>query len=411
MGKADRARWEGNVKAMEIIAKPDEELTDDDRQFLRENYTSSGGLLPNAFSGGAFFTPPHVAKFMWDVLKPRLPKAPRILEPSVGAGVFIEHAPKDSKITALELDKTSARVTSIIYPEANVILGDALTHDQRNYYDVVIGNPPYGVSVKFDSDDDWTLTKRKGAYGGKSEVAFIELAIKAVKPGGYIAFLLPMGLAFANYAAKIRKLMHETCWQVATIMLPGETFQHVGTTISTQIIILRKATPNSKMIDCVTKKWGSNLRRSDFSDIEQYGARFLEGQTPAYFAKVMDIGWDKKGKSTDKWGDGLTQLDQLADDWADDLVRENLYPYVPSWYGIDKGNESFFFSHGNDMCDGYRDASLTYGSGPLRWNELTLGAGDEVEWNGHEVSTFDFDWQDKIVHEYYESLERKETIA
>ena len=403
IGKADRKRWEGNVKSMEIIGRPRDQITQEDVEFLRQNYTSAGGLLPNAFSGGAFFTPTHVAEFIWRVLYDKLPDQPKILEPSVGSGVFLEHAQQDAEITALELDETSAKVTSILYPKANVILGDALTHDKRDFYDLVIGNPPYGVSVEFDAgDEDWTLTKTKGKRKGKSEVAFIELAIKAAKPGGYIAYVLPKGIAFANYAAKLRKLMHETCWQVATIMLPGETFAHVGTTIETQIIILRKATPNARMIPSVETKWGSNFRRSDYGDISQYGAQFLEGQTPAYFAKVTDIGYDKDGRSTDKWGDGLTQLDELVGDFTDTLVRENLYPHVPSWYGVEKGNDAFFFTHGNDTCDGHRDASLTYSECPYRWNELTLGAGKEVEWRGEERSTFDFGWQDEIVSEHYE---------
>lgn len=387
---------------MEIIAKPHDQITAEDVEFLRQNYTSAGGLLPNAFSGGAFFTPTHVAKFMWEILAPRLPKAAKVLEPSVGAGVFLEHAPVGAEITALELDPTSAKVSSLLYPQAEIIEGNALTHDRRDYYDLVIGNPPYGVSVEFeDIGEDWMALGKpsKGKRKGKSEVAFIEFAIKCTKPGGYIAFVLPKGISYANYATKLRQYMYETCWQVATIFLPGETFQHVGTTIETQIIILRKVTPNARMIDAVEKKWGSNFRRSDYGDITDFKAKFFEGQTPAYFAKVMDIGWDVKGKSTDKWGDGMTQLDDLVNDFTDSLVRENLYPHIPSWHDL-KDVTSFFFSHGNESCDGYRDASYTYGDGPYRWNELTLGAGREVKWNGKLRSTFDFDWQDEIVAEW-----------
>lgn len=406
MGKADRKRWEGNVKSMEIIAKDRADITAEDIDFLRQNYTSAGGLLPNAFSGGAFFTPTHVARFIWQVLSPRLPQSPCVLEPSVGSGVFFEHAPPDAEITALELDKTSAKVTSLLYPNATIIEGDALAHARRNYYDLVIGNPPYGLSLEFeDTGEDWTSIGKasKGKRKGKSEVLFIELAIKAAKPGGYIAFVLPKGISYANYAAKLRQYMYETCWQVATIFLPGETFSHVGTTIETQIIILRKVTPNAKMIEPATKKWGSNFRRSDYGDITEFNAKFYEGQTPAYFAKVLDIGYDKDGKSTDKWGDGLTQLDELLEDWTDgNLMRENLYPHIPSWHGL-KDITSFFFANGNDSSDGHRDASATYKHGPYRWNELTLGAGDEVEWNGREISTYDFDWQDEIVRQYYES--------
>ena len=149
MGKASRARWDGNVKSMEIIAKPRDQVTEEDVQFLRNNYTSTGGLIPNAYAGGAFYTPTHVAKFVWQALHDRLPSAPRVLEPSVGSGIFFEHAPTDAQLTGLELDPTSAKVSSLLYPNAEIIEGDALTHVRRNYYDLLIGNPPYGVGCEF----------------------------------------------------------------------------------------------------------------------------------------------------------------------------------------------------------------------------------------------------------------------
>lgn len=414
MGKASRQRWEGNVKSMEIIAKNRDEVTEDDIEFLRQNYTSAGGLLPNAFSGGAFFTPTHVAKFIWEILYDRLPNQPKVLEPSVGAGVFLEHAPNDAEITGLELDVTSSKVTSLLYPNADIILGDALLHNKRDYYDLVIGNPPYGVPIEFEpiEDEEWiTGSKAKNMRKGKSEVLFIELAIKAVKVGGYVAFVLPMGISYGNYADKLRKHMHENCWQVATILLPGETFVHVGTSIATQIIVLRKAPPNTPLIDAAQQKWGSNFRRSDYKDITEYGAKFLVGQPPSYFAKVNDIGWDAKGKFVDKWGDGLTHLDELVEDFTDNgLMRENLYPHLPSWHGVDKGNGFFFFSHGNETCDGHRDAERTYGDSAMRWNELTLGAGIEFEYEDTEYSSWIDDMeelQQKLIDEYYREYSEK----
>ncbi|WP_178023038.1 class I SAM-dependent DNA methyltransferase [uncultured Paenibacillus sp.] len=413
MGKASRARWDGNVRSMAIVAKPRDEITAEDIAFLRENYTSTGGLLPNAYAGGAFYTPTHVARFVIEALRGlcggQFAVGSRWLEPSCGSGVFLEHIPDDAEITALELDDLSAKVTSLIYPHANVIQGDAFTHDRRDYYDFVVGNPPYGVTIDIAADtlpDTFeTLRTTKGRAKGKSECAFIELAIKAVKPGGYIAFVLPMGLNYASYAENVRRLLYETCWHVATIMLPGETFALTGTTIPTQILIVRKAPPGTPLIPSAEKRWGSKFKRSDYGDITQFDAKFLAGQTPAYFAQITDIGYDAKGKPTpSKWNDGLTQLDELLDDFTDDyLTRSNLYPHIPSWHSV-KDVSAFMFSHGNGSCDGYRYASYTYSDGPYRWNELTLGAGEEVEWNGEEVSTFDFAWQDRIVADYYAEL-------
>lgn len=380
---------------MEIIAKPDEEITPEDIDFLRQNYTSAGGLIPNAYSGGAFFTPTHVSRFIIEALRGLsggFVSGTRFLEPGCGSGVFLEHLPEDAEITALEMEKTSARVTSLLYPHADVIQCDALTHDRRDYYDFVIGNPPYGLTVEVEESSGFTtLSKSKGKLRGKTENAFLELAVRCVRPGGYIAFVLPKGIGFSQTSKKIREFLYETCWHVATIMLPGETFQHVGTTIGTQILVVRKTPPGARLIPSAEK---------------QHDARFLEGQMPSYFAKITDIGWDEKGRNTDKWGDGLTQLDELLDDFTDTLVRKNLYPHIPAWTGSQEV-KSFMFSHGNDTCEGYREAALTFIDGPYRWNELTLGAGKEIDGN----STWDFSWQDRIVREYYESLEEAESCA
>lgn len=416
MGKASRKRWDGNVRSMAIVAKPRDEITAEDIAFLRENYTSTGGLLPNAYAGGAFYTPTHVARFIVEALRGLsggFAPGSRWLEPSCGSGVFIEHIPEDAEITALELDDISAKVTSLIYPHANVIQGDAFLHGRRDYYDYVIGNPPYGVTIDVAADElpdtFETLRVTKGKDGarrakGKSECAFIELAIKAAKPGGYIAFVLPLGLNYANYAEKVRQYLYQTCWHVATIGLPGETFALTGTTIQTQILIVRKAPPGTPLLEPVTKRWGSNFRRGGYEDIADFNAKFLAGQAPSYFAQITDIGYDKDGKSTDKWGDGLTQLDELLEDFTDDyLTRSNLYPHIPSWHSV-KDVSAFMFQHANSSGDGYREASGIYKDGPFRWNELTLGAGEEVEWRGEEISTFDFGWQDRIVEEYYAEL-------
>lgn len=395
MGKADRKRWDGNVRSMAIIAKPDAEITEDDRAFLRENYTSAGGLLPNAYSGGAFFTPTHVARFMVEALRGLcggFTPGQRWLEPSCGSGVFLEYLPEDAEVTALELDETSARVSSLLYPKASVIQCDALTHGRRDYYDFVIGNPPYGVSVDFDDNgEEWTaVNKSRGRRKGKSEIAFIELAVKAVRPGGYIAFVLPKGIGFNGAAGKLRDLVKETCWHVASVELPGTTFAHVGTTIPTDIHILRKVTPNARKIPVKYSRKGSDKIPLDI--VEHAGESeastfWYEGQMPIFHAIITDIGYDKDGKSTDKWGDGLTQLDELLESFTDTLVRENcdpVAPYKDEYHGF------------NVKVPPFEEWRVKAGY-VAYWNVLTLGRGEEINGN----SSFDFTWQDRLVAEYY----------
>lgn len=384
---------------MAIVAKEAADITADDIAFLRENYTSAGGLIPNAYSGGAFFTPTHVARFIIEALRGlcgEFPPGARFLEPSCGSGVFLEHMPADAEITALELDETSAKVAALIYPHANVICCDAFTHDRRDYYDFVVGNPPYGVNIDVEADslpDTFeTLRVAKGRAKGKSEFAFVELAVKAARPGGYIALVLPKGVGCNSLAAKVRQLTKETCWHVASIELPGTTFAHVGTTIPTDIHILRKITPNARKIYVKYSQIGSGpypldiVKQTDESDADTF---WYEGQPPVFQASVYDIGYDKDGKPSKyaRENDGLTQLDELLEAFEDTLTRENCDPVGPF-----KG-EGHAFSVKVPPTEAWRTKHgyLTY------WNVLTLGRGEEV--NG--VSSFDFDWQHRIVAAYY----------
>lgn len=410
MGKASRARWDGNVRSMAIIAKPREEITAEDLDFLRQNYTSTGGLLPNAYAGGAFYTPTHVARFIVEALRGlsggSFAAGSRFLEPSAGSGVFIEHLPIDAEITALELDETSAKVTSLLYPDANVIQGDAFLHTRRSYYDYVIGNPPYGMSIDIaaeDVPDEFvTLSKNKGGrLGGKSECAFIELAIKAAKPGGYIAFVLPKGIGFGTQTAKIRELMRDTCWHIASIELPGTTFALTGTTIPTDIHILRKVTPNA------AKVFVKYTQRGRVDVVEQAeemssGTFWYAGQMPVLQASITDIGYDKDGKSTDKWGDGLTQLDELLEAFEDTLMRENTDPVAP-FDGVAKSGE---LVHAFSVKVPPHEAWRTKREMMAYWNVLTLGRGEDIVSDGCVYSSFDFEWQDRIVNEYYAELDR-----
>jgi type I restriction-modification system DNA methylase subunit len=377
MGRKERQRWRDNEKAQDIVQKPSGNITEEDIEFLKESYTSVGGLIPSEYTRGAFFTPTHVAKFICKYLN--VNKDSKVLEPSAGAGVFLEYIPESCETTAIEINPTSANIAQLIYPKVNVINGNTFDNLKEDHYDYVIGNPPFGEIIEMDSNATYsTLTKSGKKFKGRSESIFLEYAIKSVKAGGYIAFILPMGISYSQNHKKIRKLMYDTCWHVATISLPETTFQHVGTSIQTQILVLRKAPPTVEKIKS--------------NDID---AEFFRGQEPSLMAEITDIGFDKKGQSTDKWGDGKTQLDELLsliqiNGWQTTLVRESLYPNMPSW--LDRTGDVTAFMFWNNDSEGQREAKRC--GGVRHWHEMTLGVdSDDGSW--------DFYLQDSLVKEYY----------
>ncbi|MNC36872.1 hypothetical protein D3C75_854150 [compost metagenome] len=176
--------------------------------------------------------------------------------------------------------------------------------------------------------------------------------------------------------------------------MPGETFALTGTTIKTDIHILRKITPNARKVHVKYGLIGYGrcphhvVVQTDEAAADTF---WYEGQMPVLQAQINDIGYDKDGKSTDKWGEGLTQLDELAEAFDNDLMRENTDPVAPP-----DGNIVHAFNVKLPPHEVWREKArqMAY------WNVLTLGRGEDINGN----SSFDFAWQDRIVADYHAQL-------
>lgn len=99
----------------------------------------------------AYYTPLHVVKAMWNAVRKMGFNGGKVIEPACGVGYFLGGMPEDlarkSRITAVELDDVSARMTKVMYEQygVKVIKGEfenaRLPHGA---FDLAIGNPPFG---------------------------------------------------------------------------------------------------------------------------------------------------------------------------------------------------------------------------------------------------------------------------
>ncbi|WP_047153342.1 HsdM family class I SAM-dependent methyltransferase [Aneurinibacillus tyrosinisolvens] len=227
MGRKERKRYEDNARALELIKK-ETELTAEEIQYLKESYTGVGGLTSSAWANGQFFTPQPVARFVIDMLDI---KEGKVLEPSAGAGAFLNPLPDTCEVTAVELMHDAYTVTKKCYPHANVIQGDFLEMDftgQKFRY--IIGNPPYGLKVDYEYE-----------YGKnfKSEVAFIDKCLRLLEPGGILAMVVPDSILNTSREKPFRQYVMERYRYLGTVSLPPETFAHVGTSVSTSVMMIQ----------------------------------------------------------------------------------------------------------------------------------------------------------------------------
>ena len=153
-------------------------------------YEGGGGLKEqdstSAEALNAFYTPRNVVDAVWKLADAYAPNAKTVLEPSSGIGRFAENRP-NNQFTLREIDEISARIATILHPEANVIQGSfqAQFYDSEgvvrnnNYempkYDLVIGNPPYG-----EYTGEWK-GKGEGKEFNRYEEYFIAKGLDSLK--------------------------------------------------------------------------------------------------------------------------------------------------------------------------------------------------------------------------------------
>ena len=386
MGKETRERIINNNRCLDILSKNKENITEEERVFLKREYTGWGSILGNTVGLAQFFTPDHVCKFIAEYLNPRLPEKPKVLEPSAGVGALLNYIREDAEITCVELEPSQCKILEYTEPTYEVINMSAGEFDRPNYYDLVIGNPPFNLTI--ETQKEWSLRKKNGKIN--SDELFLELAIQSAKEGGYIAFILPQSINYKDSLKGIRKLIYDTCWCIANISLPAETFAMSGTNVPVTLLILRKAPKVLPKVKTTNSK-------------ELGNAEFILGQPPVISIDITNIGYDKKGKLTpiDKDDEEFTQLDYVLDCLNDNLVFENICPEEPEWKAKDNPNHDFLCVGTVGMAYNY-SKNGTHELMPVMYNQLTLGRGCEIEYKGIEYSTMDWNVMDELVERYGE---------
>lgn len=212
-----------------------------------KKYTGAGGLEKQGAEGkgllSEYYTPENVVKKMWDLTAQYInTNGAKVLEPSVGIGRFLEYAPDNVAIEAVEMNPVSASIAKILYPNANIQIGEfqeRFINKKTNLplkkvipeYDIVIGNPPYG-----------TYSGRyKGMGEGKTiariETYFIRRGLDTLKENGIMTFIVPS--SFLDGAiTKTKQEIAVNAELVDAYRLPENVFE--TTSIGTDIIVLRK---------------------------------------------------------------------------------------------------------------------------------------------------------------------------
>lgn len=218
--------------------------------FLRE--LSTGNDL------GEYFTPRHIVKMMVKLVNPKFTE--KVYDPACGTGGFLieafRHIKKNMKQTrenirvlkedtiyGVEITNTTriAKMNMIIIGDGhnNIFQGDSLKNLQRNNYDVILANPPYGTTT------DWGSLYPIDSKSG--DVVFIEHLLESLKDkDSRCAFIMQEGVLFRTSDLKLRKYMLENYCIDAIISLPKGVFLPY-TSVKTDILIVSKKKQKDKI--------------------------------------------------------------------------------------------------------------------------------------------------------------------
>lgn len=187
----------------------------------------------------AHYTPEPVIQAIYTVLTGMGFDGGRILEPSIGTGNFAGMMPDPlrdrSKITGVELDPVTAQIAKLLYPSASIInKGFQEVTIPSNYFDLAIGNPPFGNQRVFDSNHRDISQFSIHNY-------FIAKSLNKVREGGITAVVVS---SFFMDAAdqSAREHIAENAHFLGAIRLPNTAFkQNAGAEVTTDIVFLQRA--------------------------------------------------------------------------------------------------------------------------------------------------------------------------
>ena len=183
----------------------------------------------------AHYTSPTVIRSIYDAVERMGFHSGNILEPSMGVGNFFGMLPEsmaDSLLYGVELDSITGRIAQKLYPEANIKVAGFETTDRRDFYDLAVGNVPFG---NYKVND-----KAYNKLNFSIHNYFFAKAIDQVRPGGVVAFVTSR-YTLDSKDSSARKHMAERADLLGAIRLPNNAFKaNAGTDVVSDIIFLQK---------------------------------------------------------------------------------------------------------------------------------------------------------------------------
>ena len=267
---------------------------------LKELLTPEEYAAARSSTLNAHYTSPTVIQAIYEAVDRMGFETGNILEPSMGVGNFFGMLPekmRNSRLYGVELDPVSGRIAKQLYPKADITVGGFETTDRRDFFDLAIGNVPFG---QYQVND-----KAYNKLSFSIHNYFFAKALDQVRPGGVVAFVTSRYTMDAKDST-VRRYLAQRAELLGAIRLPNDAFKkNAGAEVVSDIIFLQK---RDRPLDIVPE-WTQTGQTEDGFAINRYfldhPEMVLGRQEPESTAHGMDY--------TVNPIEGLELADQLHD--------------------------------------------------------------------------------------------------
>ena len=228
---------------------------------LKELLTPEEYEAARASTLNAHYTSPTVIRAIYDAVEQMGFRTGNILEPSCGVGNFFGMLPESmagSRLYGVELDSISGRIAKQLYPKADITVAGFETTDRRDFYDLAIGNVPFG---QYQVND-----KAYNKLGFNIHNYFFAKSLDQVRPGGVVAFVTSR-YAMDAKDSTVRRYLAQRAELLGAIRLPNNAFKaNAGTEVVSDILFLQK---RDRPLD-ITPDWTQTSRTEEGFTVNQY---------------------------------------------------------------------------------------------------------------------------------------------
>jgi N12 class adenine-specific DNA methylase len=303
-GVGEKTLFDQNLQAIQLLKQlqMDNRMATKSEQEVLAKY-SGWGTLANAFTGNpvwkkenqelrdtvseeeynsikssvntAFYTPPELVQTIWDGIKKMGFKGGKVLDPSMGTGIFYATMPKQmynkSSLYGVEMEQLSGNISKQLFQSADISISPyEETKLAPDFFDLAVTNVPFANDRPYDPKYNKKHFKLHNYYFVKT--------LNMVRPGGLVAFLTStstMDNSTEKEGNQLRATINNMADLVAAFRLPDTTFkQSAKTGVTTDLIILQRRV-NPKQPAPYAQKWMDTVK----IDLD-------EKKRPGYIASV-----------------------------------------------------------------------------------------------------------------------------